>query len=514
MSGLMSHKLDELFTALTQNTPITNTLIKQAKQEYSRIRDVAIRGEQGRSSAEVMKCPHCKKDLPLQRQTKLIDSENEITRLRQELQLKISMCQDLEDKIQRLQTMQKRSNSNLGGDTLLQISEIYSRLFAEQWLQAYEFMDNNLNQREDKVLDILQRILRAAYEFCKDIADAQIKNVEGEIYCPLSTWTEDKRLEFSVTPRSKTSSISSLAKQYRDMASSECIPILQETFLKEVLPEFLDVQYVNEPVVVRYTQKCVEVTWYMCIQLPQLHLVTKVIRKSTFDTKLFSYYTMAGDKIDFVVWPAVIQGENERIVSKGVAQALDNNRSHSSVKASIYSHQTEKSPQPQEHVTPQQQGHISPAGSLNNPALRGTPWGSQFYGSNRGTPSVDLPPTPTEDPPSSPKGVTKVGSRVSVAVPEKSESEAARSKMGKSSVKPQNSDTEQAKSRRASIDKQRGTVNGNPKSPKTVLESPVPQSKRGTAQRDSRYSPPLETMSLTTAWRESRAQPMSKPGKS
>lgn len=42
---------------------------------------------------------------------------------------------------------------------------MYSRLFADQWLQAYEFMDNNLNQREDKVLDILQRILRVTNTF-------------------------------------------------------------------------------------------------------------------------------------------------------------------------------------------------------------------------------------------------------------------------------------------------------------------------------------------------------------
>lgn len=90
-----------------------------------------------------------------------------------------------------------------------------------------------------------------------------------------------------------------------------------------MLPEFLDLHYVAEPTVVQYTRKCVEVTWYMCMQSQPMHLVTKVIRKSTFDTNLFSYYTVAGDKFDFVVWPAVVQGENERIIAKGVAQAMD-----------------------------------------------------------------------------------------------------------------------------------------------------------------------------------------------
>lgn len=54
-----------------------------------------------------------------------------------------------------------------------------------------------------------------------------------------------------------------------------------------MLPEFLDLHYVAEPAVVQYTRRCVEVTWYMCMQSKPMYLVTKVIRKSTFDTNLF-----------------------------------------------------------------------------------------------------------------------------------------------------------------------------------------------------------------------------------
>lgn len=508
----MTQRVDELFAALLQNAPVTTTVIREAKQEYDRLREVAVSGERRLTPAQMTKCPHCNKDIPHEKQNQ-VRSENEVTRLRQELQLKISMCQDLEEKIHRMQATQRGSNSSLGGDPALQVAEMYSRLFADQWLQAYEFMDNNLNQREDKVLDILQRILRAAYEFCKDISDAQMKNMEGEIYCPLSTWTEDRRLEFAVTPRSKTSStISDLARQYRDMASSECVPILQETFLKEVLPEFLDLHYVAEPAVVQYTRRCVEVTWYMCMQSKPMYLVTKVIRKSTFDTNLFGYYTIAGDKFDFVVWPAVVQGENERIIAKGVAQAMDNNRSHSSMKTSIQSQRMEKTPPTQDNASARK-GPVSPAGSLINQGLRGTPWGSQYLGSNRGTPSVDLPPTPTEDPPpSSSQGVKKTTpSRVSLI--DKDPKEPAKSRQEKARTTPLNQDPQPSKSRRTSVDKQGGSTEGNPKSPQAVLDSTVPQSVRGPTHRDTRYSPPMETASLTTAWKESRAQPVSRPSK-
>lgn len=38
MSGLMTQRVDELFAALLQNAPVTTTVIREAKQEYDRLR--------------------------------------------------------------------------------------------------------------------------------------------------------------------------------------------------------------------------------------------------------------------------------------------------------------------------------------------------------------------------------------------------------------------------------------------------------------------------------------------
>lgn len=191
---------------------------------------------------------------------------------------------------------------------------------------------------------------------------------------------------------------------------------------------------------------------------------------------------------------------------------MDNNRSHSSMKTSIQSQRMEKTPPTQDNASARQ-GPVSPAGSLINQGLRGTPWGSQYLGSNRGTPSVDLPPTPTEDPPpSSSQGVKKTTpSRVSLI--DKDPKEPAKSRQEKARTTPLNQDPQPSKSRRTSVDKQGGSTEGNPKSPQAVPDSTVPQSVRGPTQRDTRYSPPMETASLTTAWKESRAQPVSRPSK-
>ena len=42
----------------------------------------------------------------------------------------------------------------------LKVGEMYSQLYDNQWLEAYQYLDNIMNIREDKILEILQRIIR------------------------------------------------------------------------------------------------------------------------------------------------------------------------------------------------------------------------------------------------------------------------------------------------------------------------------------------------------------------
>ena len=98
--------------------------------------EVAIRNEQSREPAETVKCPNCNKDFPLEKQTRLIKAENEITHLRQELQLKITTCQDLEEKIQRMHRMQKYDIPPLSLSISLYLSftQLYSAISDWNWI--------------------------------------------------------------------------------------------------------------------------------------------------------------------------------------------------------------------------------------------------------------------------------------------------------------------------------------------------------------------------------------------
>lgn len=45
----------------------------------------------------------------------------------------------------------------------LKVGEMYSQLYDNQWTEAYQYLDNTANLREDKILEILQRIIRVTY---------------------------------------------------------------------------------------------------------------------------------------------------------------------------------------------------------------------------------------------------------------------------------------------------------------------------------------------------------------
>ncbi|XP_076103384.1 uncharacterized protein LOC143072374 [Mytilus galloprovincialis] len=393
MSGLMTNKLDHLFKALTENAPITKDLITEAKQEYTKLRLSAQNGERLKhgSSAKSLKitdgqntCPNCQEPI-----TSHHDLLSEIRQLQTELNLKSQMCVDLQEQIRRRQIEQNiHSEQSKFADLndpnrALKVGEMYSQLYDNQWMEAYQYLDNIMNLREDKILEILQRIIRGAYVFCEDIAKTQLLNLGGEISCPLSTWTENKRVQMLENGVDVSGKLAELTKTYRKSSSTECVPNLQKSFSDVILPTFFEGKEYRNEHVVRYAERCIAVTWYMTLQDPPMFLLSKIIRKADFDSDLFRPYTKSGDKYDFLVWPPLVLHENGPVVVKGVAQPLDSAISPLSLRSL-------KTP-----VTTTRNVPVKRVDS-NNPALKGTPWGSQEFNNdpNAPSPSIDLPQTP------------------------------------------------------------------------------------------------------------------------
>lgn len=400
MASINTSNLDEVFQYLKENKPITTDLIKKSSADYENIK-VALKHAQddkhrSHKPGDLYKCPKCKKDIPYPT-VPFTDDKETIDRLTQELDARARQCQHMEEHIAKqdhqlaqLRVANSHRSANPTPTRVLdpresnraqQIGERYEDLYDNEWTGAFKFLDNTMNLREDKVLDTLLRILRAAYSFCDDIARAQMMNMEGEMYCPLSTWTEEARVEFIGRKTTLPQKSTRIVHNYRTSTSTECIPAIQNAFIAQILPEFMDPALHNNRQVLAYVKRCVEITWYMVIQETPMVLVCKVNRKSEFDTNLFRYYSAHGDQFDFVVWPALLMYSNGPIIIKGFAYALDPNRSIPNVRV-IEMETNRVPPKGKENMDDSELNH------------GGTPWGSNYFS---GTPSVDLPPLPLDN---------------------------------------------------------------------------------------------------------------------
>lgn len=86
-----------------------------------------------------------------------------------------------------------------------------------------------------------------------------------------------------------------------------------------------------------FIRKSIELCWLMAIQEPSVYVDTNVSLTNTpFETFFLKPYTVQGQYVDFIVWPALYLQEGGSILSKGVAQGktsrTPNNKWYDNVK--------------------------------------------------------------------------------------------------------------------------------------------------------------------------------------
>ena len=77
-----------------------------------------------------------------------------------------------------------------------------------------------------------------------------------------------------------------------------------------------------------YIKRCFYVAWMMCVQTPPMALAALPRQGDIFDANLYTAYSKRGNKVDFVVWPAVLLKEQQIaeaavVMRKGVANGKD-----------------------------------------------------------------------------------------------------------------------------------------------------------------------------------------------
>ena len=69
-----------------------------------------------------------------------------------------------------------------------------------------------------------------------------------------------------------------------------------------------------------FFEKCVNICWHMAIQDPVMHLDKELTPDAAYDKNVYNEFVKCGDKVTFVVWPALFLHEGGPLLNKGVVQ--------------------------------------------------------------------------------------------------------------------------------------------------------------------------------------------------
>jgi hypothetical protein len=70
-----------------------------------------------------------------------------------------------------------------------------------------------------------------------------------------------------------------------------------------------------------FFEKCVHLCWRMAIQDPVMHLDEELTPDTAYDKSVYREFNKSGNKVTFVVWPALFFHEDGPLMIKGVVQA-------------------------------------------------------------------------------------------------------------------------------------------------------------------------------------------------
>ncbi|XP_061189442.1 uncharacterized protein LOC133197431 isoform X2 [Saccostrea echinata] len=217
-------------------------------------------------------------------------------------------------------------------DRLRIISERFSvELYGGLWREAYEKLTTVFKREEKKSLQILMDFCTEAYLHCRRTARQQLDSVYSLLTNPSVAHGRNSISRRSPsskqsTPENIPPSLRQQIVQFRKDPSRDFLDSLYDDFLSVL--DFQKSRHLRSfhmkevKDIAPYITKCLAISWEMVVQDPPMYLQFKVRHGTPVDREKYNFYTIEGDVVDYLVWPAVLREENGAVLQKGMVQAI------------------------------------------------------------------------------------------------------------------------------------------------------------------------------------------------
>ncbi|XP_060566866.1 uncharacterized protein LOC132725703 [Ruditapes philippinarum] len=191
------------------------------------------------------------------------------------------------------------------------LAEQFSELYDNEWTDAFDALakeqDESNNDKEacTKLLNVLNKIFSICHKKASGDLQMMMQKLSVELF---GMGAPSKEVMRAIKDDRK--------KHYAGMV---------EQLMKDCKFSFDDVITEEEALLIaKFIEKCVSVCWLMSIQDPPVYIDVKIdMHGERLSTDIYKPYTKSGKFIDYIVWPVLYLFEGGNILSKGIAQGMN-----------------------------------------------------------------------------------------------------------------------------------------------------------------------------------------------
>ncbi|XP_021346259.1 hyaluronan mediated motility receptor-like isoform X2 [Mizuhopecten yessoensis] len=201
------------------------------------------------------------------------------------------------------------------------LAEMFSRLYDDEWTNAYETLMNQFSLEETEAIQQLLSVVMGSFTFCDVTARSQMIDVHKVLFMLHQSETSKTKVE------EKTQQLSAEdRKQIRDLRKW-CAPQATDTVVQLYIKDATDMKWTKEQIDAcePYINKCVSLCWLMNVQSPPVYMSRDVESGDPFDETKHKHYTRKGTVVDFLVWPTLQLTKEGAVLRKGVVQTRRQN---------------------------------------------------------------------------------------------------------------------------------------------------------------------------------------------
>ncbi|XP_060080922.1 uncharacterized protein LOC132560277 [Ylistrum balloti] len=196
------------------------------------------------------------------------------------------------------------------------LAEMFSRLYDDEWTNAYETLMNQFSLEETEAIQQLLSVVMGSFSFCDVTARTQMTDIHKVLFMLHQSETSNAKVE------EKTQQLSTVdSKQIRELRKW-CAPQATDTVAQLFINGTRDTKWTKQQVDAcePYINKCVTLCWLMNVQNPPVYMAKDVESGDPFDGTRHKHYTRMGTVVDFVVWPTLHLTKQGAVLCKGVVQ--------------------------------------------------------------------------------------------------------------------------------------------------------------------------------------------------